>query len=102
MMNLFPGRSATWSAAEWCAADPGSLRARRPERSRISGAPLRAAPHPGNVRFVACVALIAALALPIAARSDEQIGHAQAVVAKNGMRSEEHTSELQSQFHLVC
>ncbi|MGD0148079.1 MAG: error-prone DNA polymerase [Xanthobacteraceae bacterium] len=44
----FPGRSAARSVAEWCAADPGSLRTPSPERSRISGAPLRAAPHPGN------------------------------------------------------
>jgi gamma-glutamyltranspeptidase / glutathione hydrolase len=85
MMNLFPGRSAARSVAQWCAADPGSLRARSPERSRISGAPLRAALHPGNVGFFACLVLIAALTLPVAARSDEQIGHAHAVVAKNGM-----------------
>src|SRR5580704_16369216 len=85
MMNLFPGRSAAWSAAEWCAADPGSLRTLSPERSRVSGAPLRAAPHPGNACSFVCLAFLATLALPTAARSDEQIGHAQAVVAKNGM-----------------
>ena len=45
----FPGRSATRSVAKWCAADPGSSRTPGLERSRISGAPLRAAPHPGNV-----------------------------------------------------
>src|SRR5689334_23539339 len=28
--------------------------------------------------------------------------HAQIVVDAEGVRSEEHTSELQSQFHLVC
>ena len=44
----FPGRGAAWSEAKWCAADPGSLRTLDLERSRISGAPLRAAPHPGN------------------------------------------------------
>jgi error-prone DNA polymerase len=44
----FPGRSAAWSEAEWCAADPGSSQTPSPERSRISGAALRAAPHPGN------------------------------------------------------
>src|SRR5580693_8683154 len=44
----FPGRSATRSVAKWCAADPGSSRTPSLERSRISGAPLRAAPHPGN------------------------------------------------------
>jgi error-prone DNA polymerase len=43
----FPGRSAAWSEAEWCAADPGSSQAPSPERSRISG--VRAAPHPGNM-----------------------------------------------------
>src|SRR5438105_11946100 len=32
----------TQRSTKWCAADPGSL------RSRISGAPLRAAPHPGH------------------------------------------------------
>ncbi|HET8921278.1 MAG TPA: error-prone DNA polymerase [Xanthobacteraceae bacterium] len=44
----FPGRGAAWSEAKWCAADPGSLRTLDLERSRISGAPLRASPHPGN------------------------------------------------------
>src|ERR1700726_2053482 len=44
----FPGRSAARSVAKWCAADPGSSRTPSLERSRISGAPLRAAPHPGN------------------------------------------------------
>ncbi|HEY2245620.1 MAG TPA: error-prone DNA polymerase [Xanthobacteraceae bacterium] len=44
----FPGRGAAWSETKWCAADPGSLRTLDLERSRISGAPLRAAPHPGN------------------------------------------------------
>ena len=44
----FPGRSATRSAAKWCAADPGPLHTQSPLRSRISGAALRAAPHPGN------------------------------------------------------
>jgi error-prone DNA polymerase len=55
----FPGRSAApkarsrasstrYGEAEWCAADPGSSRTPSLERSRISGAPLRAAPHPGN------------------------------------------------------
>jgi gamma-glutamyltranspeptidase / glutathione hydrolase len=37
------------------------------------------------VRFFASVVLIGSLTLPIAARGDEQIGHAQSVVAKNGM-----------------
>ncbi len=46
--KTFPGRSAARSKAEWCAAEPGSLQARSMGRSRISGAPLRAAPHPGN------------------------------------------------------
>ena len=41
--------------------------------------------HRRSIIRVASVALIAALMLPFAARSDEQIGHAQAVVAKNGM-----------------
>ncbi len=55
----FPGRSAApkarsrassmrYGIAKWCAADPGSSRTPSLERSRISGAPLRAAPHPGN------------------------------------------------------
>jgi error-prone DNA polymerase len=44
----FPRRSATCSEAKWCAADPGLSQPPHPERSRISGAPLRAAPHPGN------------------------------------------------------
>jgi error-prone DNA polymerase len=55
----FPGRSAApkarprasstrYGEAEWCAANPGSSRTLSLERSRISGAPLRAAPHPGN------------------------------------------------------
>jgi gamma-glutamyltranspeptidase / glutathione hydrolase len=41
--------------------------------------------HRRSIIRVASVALIAALAVPIAARGDEQIGHAQPVVAKNGM-----------------
>src|SRR5580704_7976875 len=44
----FPGRGAAWSEAEWCAADPRSSQTPSLERSRISGAPLRAAPHPGD------------------------------------------------------
>jgi gamma-glutamyltranspeptidase/glutathione hydrolase len=41
--------------------------------------------HRHSVLRLASCALIGALALPFAARSDEQIGHAQAVVAKNGI-----------------
>ena len=44
----FPGRSAARNAVEWCAADPGSSRKPGLVRSRISGAPFHAAPHPGN------------------------------------------------------
>jgi error-prone DNA polymerase len=46
--DTFPGRSAARSEAEWCAADPGSSETPSVERSRICGAPLRAAPRPGN------------------------------------------------------
>src|SRR5262249_41788479 len=35
-------------STKWCAADPGSSRVRYSLRSRISGAPLRAAPRPGH------------------------------------------------------
>ena len=35
-------------STQWCAADPESLGCSISRRSRISGAPLRAAPHPGN------------------------------------------------------
>src|ERR1700722_14673258 len=35
-------------STKWCAADPGSLQTPSPERSRISGAPFHAAPHPGK------------------------------------------------------
>src|SRR5580693_8983359 len=38
-----------------------------------------------SILRLASFALIGALTLPFAARGDEQIGHAQAVVAKNGM-----------------
>ena len=41
--------------------------------------------HRRSILRVASFALIGALMLPIAVRSDEQIGHAQAVIAKNGM-----------------
>jgi gamma-glutamyltranspeptidase/glutathione hydrolase len=41
--------------------------------------------HRRSILRVASFALIGALTLPSAARSDEQIGHTQAVVAKNGM-----------------
>jgi error-prone DNA polymerase len=46
--QAFPGRSAARNVVEWCAADPGSLQTPHLQRSRISGAPLRAAPHPEN------------------------------------------------------
>src|SRR4029077_4216221 len=48
-------RRSIWSpvsraqrSTKWCAADPGSLQTPSLLRSRISGASLRAAPHPGN------------------------------------------------------
>jgi len=40
-ITLFPGRSAAWSVAQRCAADPGIARKCSLERSRLSGAPLR-------------------------------------------------------------
>jgi hypothetical protein len=43
-----PGRGAARSATKSCAAEPGPSRTRSLERSRISGASLRAAPRPGN------------------------------------------------------
>ncbi|HTV38850.1 MAG TPA: error-prone DNA polymerase [Xanthobacteraceae bacterium] len=46
--QAFPGRSAARSETEWCAADPGSSQTRSLQRSRISDAALRAAPHPGD------------------------------------------------------
>jgi error-prone DNA polymerase len=46
--DVFPGRNAARSEAKWCVADPGSLQTQNLQRSRISGAPLCAAPHPGN------------------------------------------------------
>src|SRR4029077_6264968 len=49
---MFPGRSAARSAAEWCAADPGSSQAPSLRRSRISSASLRAALHPGNAAYL--------------------------------------------------
>src|SRR5208283_1526008 len=49
---MFPGRSAARSVAEWCAAEPGPLQTLSLGRSRISGAPLRAAPHPGNAAYL--------------------------------------------------
>src|ERR1700731_4322270 len=59
----FPGRGAARSVAKWCAADPGSSRTPNLERSRISGAPLRAAPHPGNEsEFVERLAALACAA----------------------------------------
>src|SRR5579885_2523848 len=54
-VSAFPGRSAARNEVERCAADPGpsqaprSWHAPRLGRPRISGAPLRAAPRPGNV-----------------------------------------------------
>jgi gamma-glutamyltranspeptidase/glutathione hydrolase len=41
--------------------------------------PWRSAVH------ISCLVLIGAVALPVAARCDDQIGHAQAVTASNGM-----------------
>jgi error-prone DNA polymerase len=49
--NTFPGRNATRSEAEWCIADPGASETQSLQRSRICGAPLRAAPRPGNVTW---------------------------------------------------
>jgi uncharacterized protein len=51
--RTFPGCCAAGSEAQWCAADPGSPRAQSLKRSRISGAPLRAAPRPGNANLFA-------------------------------------------------
>src|SRR4029077_6774452 len=73
-LSLFPGRSAACSEAEWCAADPGSPQARSLRRPRISGAPLLAAPHPGNAALGFLVGLaIVILSLPAAAQ-DGDIG----------------------------
>src|SRR3984957_7385796 len=47
--HAFPGRSAARSEAEWCTADPRPSETQSLQRSRICGASLRAAPHPGNV-----------------------------------------------------
>jgi len=41
--------------------------------------------HRRSILRLASIAIIGLLTLPIAARGDEQIGHAQVVVAKNGM-----------------
>src|SRR6266568_9588518 len=43
-------------------------------------------------------------ALPISCRSSSRFSRLTAVrpISASGWRSEEHTSELQSQFHLVC
>jgi error-prone DNA polymerase len=71
--KAFAGRSAARSEAKWCAADPGSSQTQslQPQslqppslrRSRISDAPLRAAPHPGNGSVKAAfTARLAALA----------------------------------------
>ncbi len=62
---LLPGRRAAsisvsraQRSTQWCAADPGSSQARMFQepslrRPRLCGAPLRAAPRPGNVRVFA-------------------------------------------------
>ena len=49
--NTFPGRNATRSEAEWCIADPGASETQSLQRSRICGAPFRAALRPGNVTW---------------------------------------------------
>ncbi len=50
-LSPLPGRSAARSEAKCCAAEPGSLYIPGLKRSRNSGAPLRAAPHPGNEAY---------------------------------------------------
>src|ERR1700692_387025 len=63
--NWFPGRSAARIVTQWCAADPGSFHAPSAERSRISGAPLRAALRPGNASLRASLILPLLLALAV-------------------------------------
>ena len=49
MLALVPGAAQHGArSAKWCAADPGPFQARSLERSRLCGAPLRAAPRPGK------------------------------------------------------
>jgi uncharacterized protein len=84
--RLFPGRGAARSVAQCCAADPGSLQARSLGRSRISGAPFRAAPRPGNTDVIVfhiflsvllCLFVTAALAFdfpPLTGRVVDQAG----------------------------
>ena len=87
---LYAGRGAARSATQCCTADPGSSQSPSPERSRISDAPLRAAPRPGNVSLAVAVAFFGLVALAGAAHAEDRsaepaIGRAQAVVAHDGM-----------------
>src|SRR6516165_6140460 len=50
--DTFPGLGAAHCEAEGRAAEPGASETPRVERSRICGAPLRAAPRPGNESYV--------------------------------------------------
>jgi error-prone DNA polymerase len=50
--DTFPGLSAAHGETEWRAAKPGPSETPRVERSRICGAPLRAAPRPRNESHV--------------------------------------------------
>src|SRR5258705_3070756 len=64
---------------------------RRPPRSTL---------FPYTTLFRSALALGAALLDQ--ATGDERLDHTVAVDAADGLRSEEHTSELQSLRHLVC
>src|SRR5258708_11243357 len=85
---------------------------RRPPRSTLfptrRSSDLNAVESRGKTKSPACAGLLLMLIAKISARRPGQTGWRRGIVrgewerAHGGLRSEEHTSELQSPDHLVC
>src|SRR2546422_8213547 len=73
-------------------------------RSLLAHFPAGVTPRPEQARLLAAVADAIAEALDDPAAARDRIGDGPPGVGKShiAMRSEEHTSELQSRLHLVC
>src|SRR5689334_23518682 len=78
------------------------LMLRRPPRSTLFPYTTLFRSQPGEARPARCHLAVHAQARDTAVGEDVQAHVREAVARRDRERSEEHTSELQSQFHLVC